>query len=41
MLHIPKIGNYLKILTDNEVKDFAAIEFSEYFRSARENYILN
>ena len=29
MLHIPKIGNNLKILTDDEVKDFVVIHFSE------------
>ena len=31
MLYIPKIGGYLKILTDEEVKDFVAINFSDYF----------
>ena len=36
MLHIPKIDDYLKILTDEEVKDFVAINFSEYFKSIRE-----
>ena len=36
MLHIPKIGNDLKILTDDEVKDFVVIHFSEYFKSMRE-----
>ena len=36
MLYIPKIDNYLKILTDEEVEDFAAINFSEYFKSIRE-----
>ena len=36
MLYIPNIDDYLKILTDNEVKDFEAIYFSEYFKSARE-----
>ena len=33
MLHIPKIEDYLKILTDEEVKDFVAINFSEYSKS--------
>ena len=33
MLYIPKIDDYLKILTDEEVKDFAAINFSKYFKS--------
>ena len=36
MLDIPKIGDYLKVLTDDEVKDFVAINFSEYFKSTRE-----
>ena len=36
MLHIPKIDDYLKFLTDDEVKDFVAINFSEYFKSTRE-----
>ena len=38
MLYIPKIDDYLKILTDNEVKDFVAINFSEYFKSIRKNF---
>ena len=32
MLYIPKIDDYLEILTDEEVKDFAAINFSESIR---------
>ena len=36
MLSIPKIDDYLKILTDEEVKDFVAINFSEYFKSTEE-----
>ena len=36
MLYIPKIDDYLNILTDEEVKDFVAINFSEYFKSLRE-----
>ena len=36
MLDMPKIGDYFKILTDDEVKDFVAINFSEYFKSTRE-----
>ena len=36
MLHIPKIDHYLKILTDEEVKYFAAINFSEYFKFINE-----
>ena len=35
MLCIPKIGDYLKTFTDDEVKDFVAINFSEYFKSSR------
>ena len=30
MLYIPKIDDYLEILTDEEVKYFAAINFCEY-----------
>ena len=29
MFYIPKIDDYLEILTDVEVKDFVAINFSE------------
>ena len=36
MLHIPKIDDYLKILTDEEVKDFVAINFIDYFKSTKE-----
>ena len=36
MLYIPKIGDYLEILTDEEVKDFLVITFSKYFKSVRE-----
>ena len=36
MLYIPKIDGYLRIFTDEEIKDFAAINFSEYFKSIRE-----
>ena len=36
MLYIPKIDHYLKIFTDDEVKNFVTISFSEYFKSARE-----
>ena len=28
MLYVPKIDDYLKILNDDEVKDFVAISFS-------------
>ena len=37
MLYIPKIDDYLKILSDKEVKDFAAINFREYFKLIRGN----
>ena len=30
------IDDYLEILTDGEVKDFAAMNFSEHFQSIRE-----
>ena len=32
MLYIPKQDDYLKILTDQKVKNFIAINFSEYFK---------
>ena len=35
MFYIPNINDYLKILTDEEVKDFVAIIFSEYFKTIR------
>ena len=35
MLYIPKICDYLKMLTDEEVHHFAAINFSECFKSIR------
>lgn len=35
MLYIPKSGDYLKILTYDEMKDFVAIHFGEYFKFAR------
>ena len=37
MQYIRKIDYYLKILTDEKVKDFVAINFSEYFKSIRED----
>ena len=36
MLYIPKIGDYLKILTGDEVKSFVVIIFGEYFKSVKE-----
>ena len=35
MLYIPKIDDYLKILTVEEGKNFIAINFSEYSKSIR------
>ena len=37
MLYFPKIVDYLKILTDEEVKNFIATKFSKYFKSIRED----
>ena len=34
-MYIPKIDDYLKILTDDQVKDFVAINFSECFKPTR------
>ena len=36
MLYIPSIDDCLKILTDDEIKDFVVINFSEYFKSTKE-----
>ena len=36
MLYIPKTDNYLKILTDNQVKNAVLINFSKSFKSRRE-----
>ena len=36
MLYVPQIDDYLKILTDEEVDNFVAINFTEYFESIRE-----
>ena len=36
MLYVSKIGDYLKIFTDDEVKDLVVINFSDYFKSRRE-----
>ena len=40
MLNIERIGDYLKILTDREVKYFVVINFGEYFKSIKK-YFLN
>ena len=36
MLYISKISDYLKIFTDDKMKDFVAINFIKYFKSTRE-----
>ena len=36
MWYIPKIADYLKILTDEEVKDFVLINFGKFFKCTRE-----
>ena len=36
MFYISKIDDYLRFLTNEEVKDFVAINFNEYFKSTRE-----
>ena len=36
MLYIPKIGGYLKVMTDNEVEDFVVINFNKYYKSVRD-----
>ena len=36
MLYIPKICDYLNILTGKEVKDFVVIKFGEYFKSTKD-----
>ena len=41
MLYIRKIGDYLKTLIDDEVKDFAIINFYKYFTSLREKWYSN
>ena len=35
-MYIPKIDEYIEILTDEEVKVFVAINFSKYFNSIEE-----
>ena len=35
-MHIPKIDDYLEILTTEEVKEFEAITFSQYYKSINE-----
>ena len=38
MFYMPKITGYLKILTDEEVKDCVLINFGEYFKSREKLY---
>ena len=38
MLYIPKIDDYLKFVTDDGVKDFVSINFSEYFKYTSEKF---
>ena len=35
MLYLKRIDDYLKILTDKEVKDFVVINVIEYFKFAK------
>ena len=39
MLYIPKIDDFLKILTDKQVNDFVTINFSEYFKCTRKKIV--
>ena len=36
MFYIPKTDDYLKISTEDEVKDLLVINLSEYFKSAKD-----
>ena len=36
-MYIPNIDEYLEILTDEEVKDFIALNVTEYFKLIEEN----
>ena len=40
MLYIPKIDDYLKILTGEEVKDFVSVYLSKYFNFIKEEQSL-
>ena len=40
MLYIPKINDHLKILTDDEVKDFVATNCGGYFKLTKEKLYL-
>ena len=37
MLYIPKFGDYIKILTTNEMKNSVVISFGANFKFTREN----
>ena len=39
MLYIAKINDYLEIFTDEEMKDFVAMNFSEYFQSTKKKIV--
>ena len=41
MFYIPKSDDYLKMLTNEEVKDFVVINFDKYFKSTTEKLFLN
>ena len=41
MLYIPKIGSSVEILTDDEVKDFVAINFRQFLNLQEKYCILN
>ena len=40
MLYIPKIDDYLKILTGEEGKDFVSVNLSKYFNFIKEEQSL-
>ena len=40
MLYIPKIDDYLKVFTDEKVKDFVVKTFGKYFKSTKEKLFL-
>ena len=38
MFHVPKKADYLKILTDDEVKGFVVKNLSQYFKSTQSKF---
>ena len=40
MFCIPKTGDYLKVLTDDEVKNVLVINFGEYYKSVGQKLYL-